>query len=72
MEVDVREDADILLPMLKRLTSAPELPVLLIGGKVLDSSVENIRALEKSGELQQLVTVAGAQVNGAKKKKHRK
>ncbi|KAF9567928.1 hypothetical protein CPC08DRAFT_626091 [Agrocybe pediades] len=72
MDVDIREDFDILMPMILRLTSASELPVLLIGGKVLDSSVENIRALEKSGELQQMVTVAGAQVNGAKKKKHRK
>jgi len=72
IDVDVRDDADVLIPMLARLTSSPELPVLIIGGKPIDSSLDNIHELEKSGELQKMITEAGLMVNGAKKKKHRK
>lgn len=68
----MRDDADVLIPMLARLTSSPELPVLIIGGKPIDSSLDNIHELEKSGELQKMITEAGLMVNGAKKKKHRK
>jgi hypothetical protein len=71
IDVDVRDDAEVLIPMLTRLTSS-ELPVLLIGGKPIHLSVERIRELEKSGELQRMITDAGSLVNGAKKKKHRK
>ncbi|KAH9485532.1 hypothetical protein JR316_0002442 [Psilocybe cubensis] len=72
IDVDIRDDADVLIPMLARLTSYPELPVLLIGGKPVDTSVDNIRALEKSGELQKMITEAGSLINGSKKKKNRK
>ncbi|KDR75118.1 hypothetical protein GALMADRAFT_69361 [Galerina marginata CBS 339.88] len=72
IDVDVRDDAEILMPMLSRLTSSPELPLLIIGGKPILSSVSKIRALEKSGELQKMITSAGSIVNGAKKKKGRK
>lgn len=71
IDVDVRDDAEVLIPMLTRLTSS-ELPVLLIGGKPILSSVDKVRELEKSGELQKMITDAGSLVNGAKKKKHRK
>ena len=69
--MDLREDTDILIPMLKRLTSTPDLPVLLIGGQPIDS-MDEVRELEKSGELQKMITAAGSLINGAKKKKHRK
>jgi glutaredoxin-related protein len=69
--VDLREDTDILTPMLKRLTSSPDLPVLLIGGTPI-YSMDKVRELEKSGELQKMITAAGALINGAKRKKNRK
>ncbi|KAF8895744.1 hypothetical protein CPB84DRAFT_1682176 [Gymnopilus junonius] len=72
IDVDVRDDADVLIPMLARLTPSPELPVLIIGGKPTDSSLDNIHELEKSGELEKMITEAGSIVNGAKKRKHRK
>jgi glutaredoxin-related protein len=71
IDVDVRDDADILLPMLQRLTGQQELPILIIGGKVVGSADE-VRDLEKSGELQKMITEAGSLINGAKRKKHRK
>jgi len=71
IDVDLREDADILAPMLKRLTSSPDLPVLLVGGKPI-YSVEEVRELEKTGELQKIITAAGSLINGSKRKKSRK
>ncbi|KAF9479730.1 hypothetical protein BDN70DRAFT_878490 [Pholiota conissans] len=71
IDVDIRDDSEILTAMLKRLTGVTELPVLIIGGKPV-GSLEEVKALEKSGELSKLVTEAGALINGAKKKKHRK
>ncbi|KAF9527345.1 hypothetical protein CPB83DRAFT_895359 [Crepidotus variabilis] len=70
IDVDVREDSDILTPMLARLTGT-DLPVLLIGGKVIGSTKE-ARALLERKELQKMITEAGAQIDGAKRKKHRK
>ncbi|KAJ7594436.1 hypothetical protein C8J56DRAFT_778295 [Mycena floridula] len=69
IDVDIRDDSEVLRPMIHRLTSTTELPVLLIGGKSVGSMAE-IRALHKSGELQQLVSEAGAVINGAKRRKH--
>lgn len=57
--------------MLKRLTGFSELPVLIIGGKPV-GSLEEVKALQLSGELSKMITDAGALINGAKKKKHRK
>lgn len=71
IEVDTREDAQILAPMLARLTSFPELPVLLIGGSVVGST-EQVKVLANSGELQKMVIRAGGQINDKKKKKSRK
>lgn len=69
--MDLREDAEILTLILKRLTSSPDLPVLLVGGKPI-FSVEEVRELEKSGELQKIITAAGSLINGSKRKKNRK
>lgn len=70
IDVDTREDRDTLIPMLARLTSIPELPVLLIGGKVVGSA-EEIRNLFENEELQKMITAAGSQIDGGKKKKNR-
>lgn len=72
IDVDVRDDVDVLVPMLARLTSSSELPVLLIGGNPINSSIENIKELRQSGELQKMITAAGSLINGAKKKKSKK
>lgn len=71
IDVDIRDDAEVLKPLIERLTSAHDLPVLLIGGKSA-GTIEEIRAMHKSGALQQQMTEAGAVINGARKKKHRK
>jgi hypothetical protein len=70
-DVDLRDDALVLTPLLRRLTDSQDLPILLVGGKSI-GSLQQIRTLQESGELQQMVTTAGAVVNGAKKRKGRK
>lgn len=65
------DDGEVLKPLLLRLTSATDLPILVIGGKPIGSMAE-IRALQLSGELQTMISQAGAIVDGAKKKKGRK
>jgi len=71
IDVDVREDAAVLFPVLRRLLPFPELPVLLIGGRAV-GSIEEVRELEKSGELQKLINASGSTVDGAKRKKQKK
>ncbi|KAG6866232.1 hypothetical protein C0991_007257 [Blastosporella zonata] len=68
MDVDLRDDAVVLEPILRRLSSSAELPVLLIGGKYV-GSVEEIRSLDKNGGLRELVLASGAVIGGSKKKK---
>lgn len=68
IEVDQREDSDVLIPLLHRLTSSTDLPLMLIGGKPI-GSMDTIRDLNESGKLQKLITNAGAVIDGAKKKK---
>jgi len=70
--VDTREDVEILAPLLRRLVSSPELPLLLIGGEPILKSIEELREMEKSGDLQHVITAAGSIVNGGKKKKSKK
>jgi len=48
------------------------LPVLLIGGHPIYGGLERVKELFKTEELHKMVGAAGAVVNGAKKKKHRK
>jgi glutaredoxin-related protein len=71
IDVDVRDDVEILIPVLQRLLPFPELPVLLIGGRAV-GSIEEVRELEKSGELQILISTAGSTVDGLKRRKPRK
>ena len=61
------EDAEVLTPLLYRLTSVTELPILLVGGKPV-GSISEIRTLHESGELQKMIAEAGAVIDGAKKK----
>lgn len=71
IDVDIREDAEVLEPLVQRLTSVDELPVLLVGGKPV-GDMATIRSLYESGDLQQMITDAGAVIDGAKKKHKKK
>jgi len=66
--VDQRADADVLIPLLLRLTDSDELPILLIGGRPV-GSMETIRELNSSEQLKALVSQAGAVLDGAKKRR---
>ncbi|EMD37672.1 hypothetical protein CERSUDRAFT_114315 [Gelatoporia subvermispora B] len=71
IEVDQRPDEDVLAPLLFRLTSTSELPILLIGGRTV-GSMQEIRYLRNKGELQRMISDAGAVIDGAKRKKGKK
>ncbi|KAI0358518.1 hypothetical protein OH77DRAFT_1397128 [Trametes cingulata] len=71
VDVDQRPDENVLVPLLYRLTSTNELPILLIGGRTIGSPKE-IRYLAAKGELQRLITAAGGVIDGARKKKAKK
>lgn len=60
-------DADVLIPLLFRLTDSSELPILLIGGRPV-GSMDTIRELETNGQLKALATRAGAVVDDSKKR----
>lgn len=70
MDVDIRDDSEVLKPILLRLTSSSDLPILLIGGKPV-GGITDIREMTESGELKSRIYAAGA-VSVEKKKKHRK
>ncbi|KAI9457893.1 hypothetical protein F5148DRAFT_1151110 [Russula earlei] len=65
-DVDERVDADVLTPLLFRLTNSTELPILLIGGTAV-GSIDRIRELNADGKLKEWVIGAGA-VPGSTKK----
>ncbi|KAJ8507900.1 hypothetical protein ONZ45_g9773 [Pleurotus djamor] len=72
IDVDLRDDKSTLLPLLQRLTGIEELPILIIGGQVLKTDLpefltEELDQLTESGELEKLLTDAGARVGGARK-----
>lgn len=69
--VHILADEEVLKPLLHRLTGTDELPLLLIGGKVIGSAQE-VRYMHSKGDLARAITKAGAIVDGAKKKKGRK
>lgn len=64
-------DEHVLTPLLFRLTKQQELPILLVGGRVVGSPKE-VKALAASGELKKLIADAGGNVDGARKKKAKK
>ncbi|CAL1706773.1 unnamed protein product [Somion occarium] len=71
IDVDQRPDESVLTPLLHRLTSTSDLPILLIGGHTI-GSIPEIRYLYAKGELSRMINRAGGIVDGAKKKKGRK
>ncbi|KAJ7665720.1 hypothetical protein B0H17DRAFT_1162615 [Mycena rosella] len=71
IDVDTRDDAEVLTPMLSRLTTSSELPILLIAGEPI-GSLAQIRTMLAAGDLQRIVQSAGAVINGGKRRKHRK
>ncbi|KAG7446666.1 uncharacterized protein BT62DRAFT_932109 [Guyanagaster necrorhizus] len=70
MDVDVREDSTVLEPLLERVLSTDDLPILLIAGHYV-GPISNIRSLHESGELKEMIKAAGAVIDGAKRK-HKK
>jgi len=67
-----RPDAEVLEPLLLRLTSSP-LPLLLVRGEPIDvSTLDRVRILSQSGTLRKIVSDAGAVINEGKRKKGRK
>lgn len=64
-------DESVLAPLLFRLTSTSELPILLIGGRTV-GSIQEIRYLKEKGELQRMISNAGAEINAARRKKQKK
>lgn len=68
-DVDERADADVLTPLLFRLTSSTELPILLVGG-VPVGSMDTIQELATDGKLKDLIIHAGATPDSSKR--HRK
>ncbi|KAG9043226.1 hypothetical protein FS837_009854 [Tulasnella sp. UAMH 9824] len=71
IEVDERRDADVISPLLHRLTSSPTLPILLVGGRPA-GNVEQIQAAHEDGSLKRLLADAGAVIGGSEKKKKKK
>ncbi|KAF8629878.1 hypothetical protein AX15_003237 [Amanita polypyramis BW_CC] len=70
IDVDIRNDVEVLMPLLIRLSGYRELPILIVSGKLVGPMSE-IRALEKTGELRNIIAASGAVINGIKRKKHR-
>lgn len=73
IDIHERVDADILEPVLHRLTGSSSFPILLVHGVLIDvSTADRLEELDKSGTLKKLVSEAGAIVNGGKRKKGRR
>jgi len=67
-----RHDADVLEPLLERLTSST-LPLLIVHGQVVETqTLERVKTLSQSGTLRKLVSDAGAIVDGGKRRKGKK
>lgn len=61
----------MLAPLLYRLTHTSELPILLVGGKLV-GSMQEIRYMNEKGDLRRMISAAGAEINGGRGKKGRK
>lgn len=71
VDVDIRDDAAVLAPLLARTSGVDELPLLIVGGKVI-GGIEQAKLLHREGELEKLMRAAGAEINGARDRKGRK
>ena len=67
--MDIRSDADVLAPLLMRLTGADSLPIMFVGGEPIVRDMDEFRALRDSGELKTRISEAGAVVGGAQRRK---
>ncbi|TRM70264.1 hypothetical protein BD626DRAFT_390803 [Schizophyllum amplum] len=71
IDMDTRADADVLAPLLMRLTGAETFPIMLVGGEPIVRDMDEFRALRDSGELKTRITQAGAIAGAApRRKKH--
>lgn len=70
IDVDVRDDADVLIPMLHRLTSIHEFPILIVAGRLV-GTLEDVRQMNNNGTLRQMIAQSGARIEGARRRKHR-
>jgi hypothetical protein len=68
-DVDQRADADVLTPLLFRLTSSTELPILLVGGQTVTTASSELNALLLSGELHRIIAEAGAVHDSRRRKR---
>ncbi|KAL0956894.1 hypothetical protein HGRIS_003000 [Hohenbuehelia grisea] len=71
IDVDSRDDARVLAPLLKRLTHTTKLPILIIGGQVVESEgssslLDHLNALGKTSQLVDLLKRAGGVPRGAR------
>ncbi|CAE7202937.1 unnamed protein product [Rhizoctonia solani] len=66
-EVDQREDAAVLEPVLYRLIGETSLPIVLLGGRSIGSPA-NIAKLHESGDLERAMKSAGVTIVPPKKK----
>jgi hypothetical protein len=64
IDVDTRDDADVLIPLLHRLTSTDAFPILIVAGKPVGMPEDILH----DGTLQQLIIHSGVIVNGPRKK----
>ncbi|KZV88351.1 hypothetical protein EXIGLDRAFT_595989, partial [Exidia glandulosa HHB12029] len=70
-EVDQRVDAEVLRPLLQRLTDAQKLPVVLVNGEAI-RSLEELRAARDDGSLAKRISSSGATIDGALLRKKKK
>jgi len=69
--VNDRPDGEILEPLIFRLTNATALPLVLIGGTPR-GGLRELKNLSADGTLPKLIEIAGAKIDGKKKKGGRK
>ncbi|QRV94049.1 monothiol glutaredoxin [Ceratobasidium sp. AG-Ba] len=67
VDIDERQDAAVLEPLLYRLTGQTSLPITLIGGRAY-GSLTDIATAHESGELKRAMQSAGANIIPPKKK----
>ncbi|KAG7098289.1 hypothetical protein E1B28_000252 [Marasmius oreades] len=67
IDVDLRDDCDVLSSLLQRVTGSEQLPVLLVGGDSM-GTLNEIREKIKNGELQNRMQAVGVVVGGRKQR----
>jgi len=70
IDVDTRDDADVLIPMLQRLTSVPDFPILIVAGEVIGST-QDIHRLNDDDTLRKMIIHSGASIGVGKRRKHK-